>query len=378
MLTVGAIAGNEENIIGTFLERHRLADRFLIHCNGTDNTRGVISDWFRNTPETPPTRVDVDTVKWVDFATNRNELLDAFDAHSTDTPGSWMLMLDCDWHFDGDLRALAAWLDRQGPNITAVNVALQSGAGDVVFKRPLLTRAGMTQRYRGRRHEFLDIIAPVDMPSDLGIVRFWPEGHRSQRPAVELFLEDAAILLEDYFEHAKTNPDFAARCAFYAAQSFRDAGDVERWCKWSNVRADDQAGYWQERYVALLWAGRAARALGHPEEEVHRRFLQAAALDPNRREALVELTGSLWRLGAVRPAYAMAVEAARLRGDSGHALFAEVASNDYWVLYNLAFLAGVMGCWKVHATALRSFKLRWPDDVNALAALHEVGRKSNP
>lgn len=369
-MLIAAIAGNEAPIIEEFLDLHHAEGftDFALQCNGTDDTAAIAERWAA---EHPGCDVQIVPGAWVDFATNRNLLLDAFagqDAHE------WMLMLDCDWHLHCDRDALAAHLAGVATDAALITVARVGRS--VVFARPLLTRRTCSARYRGTRHEYLTTTAVAAAPPEgTALVVYESKGHRSRLDERELFLADASALRIEYFANVAEDPDHAARCAFYLAQSYRDAGELEQAAEWYERRARTELGYWQERYVAALNAARILRNQRPAELDL---VALAIRIDGRRREARLELVGLLHRYGLTREAYALAVEM-RKDVDPPGALFVEEASNDFWSSYNLALLAALTGQWGVYAMEISFFMEHWPTSelVQKLRELSENRPQSN-
>jgi len=354
---IAAIVGNEAPVIREFLDYHHGLGFpvFLLQLNATDDglTNAEVDAWA--TDHRDDAIIAMVPGEWRDFATNRNLLL---DAHAAADHRTWMVMLDVDWRLHADPHRLDAELDRlEQLGNDAAMIRVSRFDNSVTFPRPLATSNRTTGRYRGRRHEYLDTPVQATVRPDVASVTYTPTGHRSRISPSELFLDDAEQLRIEYFSTVADDPNHAARCCFYLAQSYRDAGVVEQAAEWYERRALSPLGYWQERYVAALNAARLHR---NDLAAMEQWLATAIQIDPRRREAWIELQGVLTRHGFVRAAYLLA-EAMRKDPDPDDALFAETETNDYWSSYNLAYLSALMGAWGVYGMEMSYFMERWPD-----------------
>ena len=182
---------------------------------------------------------------WVNFGHNRSEALAL--ARDSYGPGWWSLMLDAD-----DILTAPA-KDSRPPsllqNASAQCFTISIKRGTLAYRRPILFNNAMPWRFAGAVHEYAECpgappgSAQIQLPDTFSLDARC-EGSRSQDP---LKYQKDAELLEKELE--KNSSD--TRAMFYAAQSWRDAGNKDKAIHWYRKRYE--AGGWvQERYVSLL------------------------------------------------------------------------------------------------------------------------------
>jgi hypothetical protein len=186
-------------------------------------------------------------------------------------------------------------------------------------------------RYVGVLHEYVTADVPhrfVPLPGPW--VTMFHEGARSRDP--ETYLKDAAIL-----EAALAKEPGNARYAYYLAQSFKDAGQLDQALAAYRHRAtlpgwDEEA--WHARYQA---ARLVERTNGSPAE-VSRAYLEAWNARPTRAEPLVAL--ARWhRLRAEWPLALMVARIAAATPRPPDQLFVEDAAYAWQALDELAIAA---------------------------------------
>lgn len=182
---------------------------------------------------------------WVNFGHNRSELLAlAREAHG---PGWWSLMLDADDILTAPSREARTPFLLQNPQAQCYTVGIRRGT--LAYRRPILFNNGMAWRFAGAVHEYAECPAAPPGSQQLPLPDTFSldarcEGARSKDP---LKYQKDAELLEAELE--KNSHD--TRAMFYAAQSWRDAGNREKARLWYKKRYE--AGGWaQERYVSIL------------------------------------------------------------------------------------------------------------------------------
>ena len=99
------------------------------------------------------------------------------------------------------------------------------------------------------------------------------------------FREDAAVI-EAELRRDPEDP----RLQFYLGQSWREEGEPAKAAAAYRVRADNPAGWDQERWYARFQLAVCVERLGRPHAEVAAAYLDAYAAMPDRAEPLVELS----------------------------------------------------------------------------------------
>lgn len=212
--------------------------------------------------------------EWRDFAWNRTEAMRAAEDIWPDV--NYIYMIDADdyitqWDVPGLMTADAY-------HVTVIN-------GNITFPRLQMFKAHIGWRYRGVVHEFPQLPAEVYTPGPGNLpirVVSTRDGARSQDP--DKYMNDATLLAKAIIDERDT--DLLPRYQFYLAQSYDNAGDTENALIWYDIRADNDLGYTEERYVSLYRYARIryAQLVTAPLEIVN--ICKAAQnLCPNRREA---------------------------------------------------------------------------------------------
>ncbi|CAL9467131.1 hypothetical protein SUDANB105_02747 [Streptomyces sp. enrichment culture] len=317
------IVKDEAPVIRRCLESVRpLIDTWVILDTGsTDGTQDVIREVYDDLPgelyERPWKGYDGSRTEAIELARSRADYLffiDADDVIETE-PGFSMPELTLD----------------------AYRVALRHGP--VVHWRPALVSTRLPWRYVGVLHEYIEcgsryslgVLEGANIRTLEGGGRLRKEGQR------EKYLRDAEILQQGLAKEPD-NP----RYVFYLAQSWRDAGELEKALETYDHRAD-LGGWAEEVFCARLRAARIAAQLRRPAAEVLDRYLRAHEGRPSRAEALGDLArlcrtdGGRWPL-----AYLFARQAARIPRPSD-ILFVEPAWYEWRALDELAVAAYWVG-----------------------------------
>jgi tetratricopeptide (TPR) repeat protein len=194
-------------------------------------------------------------------------------------------------------------------------------------------------------------------------------GARSSSPTK--YLDDAETLVAAYEAcAAETHPDhdLRGRYAYYAAQSFKDAGDHVRAALWYARRSNDRTGYAEERahahlQLARLIAADVERCKDLDLEQVAAHFIEAYRRAPHRAEALFDLS-RLYRLaGEPHLALVYAAGACAVR-EPTEGLFVETWIYQWGAWDELACASFDAGRWETCAqvcAGLLDVKGRLPD-----------------
>jgi SAM-dependent methyltransferase len=283
-----------------FRSLRRVIDYYVIVDTGSDDgTPAFIRRWMYGAGIPG----EVHQRPWVNFGANRDEALQlAVESGRAD----WLLLIDADEELVcPDPGALA----RLTPGVT---YELEKCIGALRYALPNLVDVRHNRwRWRGAVHEYLEHLG--------GTLRREPlksawidcrlgEGARSRgRTPEQKYLADAA-LLEAELAREPANP----RSRFYLAQSYRDAGHLQKAREHYLLRADMTTGWIEETFFARFQAGRMARLLGLPHETVLADLLAAFNQRPCRAEPLHELALHCRNQKRWGEAYAFASAGARL------------------------------------------------------------------
>lgn len=316
------IVKDEAHVIERCLASVRpLLDWWVVCDTGsTDGTQDIVRRTLAGVPGALLER------PWVSFGHNRQEALEAARSLEHAAPGDHTLWIDA----DEELVDVPPTL----PELTADGHYLDVEYGSVRYQRLAVVRLDRPWRWTGVIHEHLDLPGATTgtLPAPRVLVR--REGARSLDP--DRYRKDAALI---ELELRRTPRD--PRLQFYLAQSWRDAGELERALVAYRVRATNPDGWAQERWYSLYQVAIILERLGSAPAEVADAYLAAFAADPSRAEPLVELA----RFERLRERFDVALlyarAATRITAPPAGALFVdsdaytwrhwdEVAISSYW------------------------------------------------
>jgi len=216
---------------------------------------------------------------WVNFGVNRQQALElALAADKTD----WLLFIDADEELGvSDPK----FFEKLEPG---VSYEIEKHQVDVRYAvNHLVNIRSTVHRWAGRVHNYLLVVdgdQRLDLRKDVWIVYHHMQGAKSHGVTQEeKFLRDAKVLEEELA--ADPNDE---RSQYYLAQSYRDAGKLERALEAYRKRVPME-GWDEEQFMAQLEAGRLCVELEKSEAEVLAALLGAYNLRPTRAEPLFEL-----------------------------------------------------------------------------------------
>lgn len=281
MICLVMIVKNEEDVIARSLAATlpHVQSWSIVDTGSTDSTKEII---HRITAEfgKPGT---LHERPWVNFGHNRTEALELADRATNTKSAQWLFMMDADDIFVGSFHTnLDPSLDGYSIQMTHANIQ---------YRNILLFNANRPWVYKFPVHEY-----PFLHNAKTGLlegltIESRREGARSRNPNK---YADDAIMLEGQF---KTG-EFEDRAAFYAAQSWRDAGNINSATQWYELRVE-MGGWKDEVYVSYL-------NLIHLTDDMDAKLVyawKAIAADPVRKEvphAILEAfrKKSVWSLQA--------------------------------------------------------------------------------
>ena len=264
------IVKNEAHVIERCLRSALpLVDWWVIVDTGsTDGTQDVVRRVLDGVPG------ELHERPWVDFGHNRQESLELATAFSGRSPDSYGVWIDADDQFTA--------VPAERPDLTLDGYHVTNHFGATSYAVLRLTRLDRPWRWTGVVHEHLALPGATVGSLDVPRVHEERAGARSKDPGT--YRRDAE-LLEGAL--AKTPDD--PRTQFYLAQSWRDAGELERALVAYRMRGDNEAGWDQERWYARFQAAAVSERLARPDADVVAAYLAAYAALPSRAEPLVEL-----------------------------------------------------------------------------------------
>lgn len=260
------IVKDEAQVIARCLDSvRRLVGHWVVVDTGsTDATRELVRRHLEGIPG------ELHDRPWKNFAHNRNEAIELARGKA-----DHLLVVDAD-----DVLEVP---DRFSlPDLTLDSYELRVEDSGYVYYRTHLFRSDLDFRYEGVLHEVLRSPSPRSVGRLEGIVyRRLGGGARSADPG--RFRKDAGVL-EDALRADPGN----ARHAFYLAQSWRDAGELER-ALVAYHRRVALGGWPQEVWMSLFEIARLLERLGRDDDSIITAYLRAHQYRPQRAEALCEL-----------------------------------------------------------------------------------------
>ena len=204
---------------------------------------------------------------WQDFGHNRSEAIELARAHS-----DYLLFIDAD--------EVLQWQGGSRPALQADAYSYIMQHGELRYERIAIVSTRLPWRYVGVLHEYPDCGQPIKAQVLHGLsVLYGYDGARSRNP--QKFLDDAAVL-----ERALKVEPANARYWFYLAQSWRDAGCLEKAVVCYEQRAS--MGDWEEEaWYSQYQVARLQSRLGLPLAQVCESFRLAYERRPSRAESLL-------------------------------------------------------------------------------------------
>lgn len=269
-ICLNMIVKNEVATIRRCLDSvRRLIDSWVIVDTGSnDGTQQVIADALADLPGTLFER------PWRDFGSNRSEALKLARGRA-----DYLLVIDADEVMTADVGFALPPLDRDAYEL--LHRIKPEGA---TFQLLSLFATHLPWRYDGPMHEVLVGDQPFTLGRLTGVcVVGMFDGARNQVDARTKYLGDAAVLEAALARH----PDHP-RHTYYLAQSYRDAGDLEKAIELYERRAE-LGGWSEEVWSAMYEAGSLRMRAQHSVAAVSAALLRAYQARPTRAEPLVLL-----------------------------------------------------------------------------------------
>ena len=226
-ISLNMIVKNEEHCIEKSLNSIKhLIDYWIISDTGsTDNTKEKIKEILKDIPG------ELHENEFVDFSTNRNIVLNLSKNKS-----DYLLFLDADDYFEGSI-------DKN--NLIENVYTTKIYHGSILYDRVFLVKNNLNYKYIGILHEYLDTNNNFGKSLDNCKIIFGGNGNRSKN--INKFLDDGELFEKNLKNDGTDNP----RDIFYCAQSFRDAGQIEKAIKYYTLRTN-MGGYFDEIFISQL------------------------------------------------------------------------------------------------------------------------------
>lgn len=323
------IVKNEAHVIRRCLESVLpFIDHWVIVDTGSsDGTQTLVRELMRSKPG------ELHERPWKSFGHNRNEALQLAKPHA-----DYLFFIDAD-----EQLLLPPRFERA--RLAAHGYYLNCKYGGTTYARCALVSARLPWRWEGVVHEYLGCDQPFQLQTLAGpTVLVSHDGARSRDP--DTYLKDAA-LLEEALRATPNNP----RDTFYLAQSYRDAGQLEK-SREIYLRRATMKGWDEEGWYALYQVAMLDEKLNRDPAAVSFSYLSAYQRRPTRAEPLVRLA----RYHRLRKEYELALLYARRAAAlprPADLLFVDDATYHYSALDELAVAASYTSAKEEGRTALR-------------------------
>lgn len=261
------IVKNEAHCIVQCLEKVKPYINYWVICDtgSTDNTIETIKKFMKDIPG------EIHESPWQDFATNRNIALNI-----SKDKAEYSLIMDADDHlFVEDNNAFK--------NLIEPAYYIQLRRGTLQYQRIQLVKNNLNAHYIGALHEYL-YIPNIHVTTQLRgcYIQCLSLGARSQDP--DKYKKDAEVLEREIIK----DPD-NPRNVFYCAQSYRDAGMLEKSLE-KYLQRSKMPGWIEEQYISLLNAAKIIERLYFDDvQKVQEAYLNTYKVLSSRNEALCYL-----------------------------------------------------------------------------------------
>lgn len=266
-ICLSMIVKNEAHCIVRCLESVKSVIDYWIICDtgSTDGTQNIIKEYLKDIPG------ELHQKEWIDFSTNRNQALEL-----SKTKADYSLIIDADDY-------LIIEKEDAFDNINAPVYFINIRHHDVVYSRLQLVKNTVDAKYIGVLHEYLSVPPNTKIETLHGCHMYYGANGARSKDASK-YLKDAEVF-EKVLEKEPNNP----RNVFYCAQSYRDAGNLNKALEKYLHRV--QIGGWEEEcFIAALNAARITENLYYNNiEKVQSIYLKAHNILPTRVEALCGL-----------------------------------------------------------------------------------------
>jgi glycosyltransferase involved in cell wall biosynthesis len=299
----------------------------IVDTGSTDGTQALVRELMRSKPGALHER------PWKSFGHNRNEALQLAKPEA-----NYLFFIDAD-----EQLLLPPRFERA--RLSADGYYLNCKYGGTTYARCAVVSTRLPWRWEGVVHEYLGCDEPFQLQTLAGpTVLVSHDGARSRDP--DTYLKDAALLEEAL----RTNPN-NPRDTFYLAQSYRDAGQLEK-SRAIYLRRANMKGWEEEGWYALYQVAMLDEKLNRDPATISFGYLAAYQRRPTRAEPLVRLA----RYHRLRKEYELALLYARRAAAIPRPtdlLFVDDATYHYSALDELSVAASYTSAKEEGRTALR-------------------------
>jgi glycosyltransferase involved in cell wall biosynthesis len=329
------VTKNEAHCIAKCIESVKPIISHWIICDDletSDNSEQVIKETLKDIPG------EYLRHQWIDMSTNRNQALELARQKA-----KYVLIIDAD-----DLLVIEDIKEFDNLKENSYNINIKHNA--ISYYRPQLIKSTTPAKYIGVIHEYLEL---PDIGTDLKGSYIIYDGADPNPPYDPLKYVKHATTLEKALVIDPSN----ARNLFYCAQSWKDAGNIEKAITYYKKRIAT-IGWIEETYMALMELGKIYE-ITNPEL-VEETYLTAHNRYPIRAEALCHLAMYCRKNAQYEKAYFYASISRNILKPQ-HALFAEDACYSWAPLDEMAISGFYIG--KVKEAGILNRRLLADHDV---------------
>lgn len=279
-ICLNMIVKNESAVIRRCLDSIKpLIDYWVIVDTGsTDGTQEIIKEHLKDIPGELYER------PWINFGYNRSEAYDLVKGK-----GEYILFMDAD-----------DWLEYTSPecfaSLTKDAYMMWRGTKEFSYLKPQLVKGDLSWKWIGVTHEYLNLDRPYGSEILAGVNYVSGDNGASSHDPQKFWKN--VVLLE---QGLKDEPD-NARYAFYLAESYRDAGELQKAIECYEKRVA-MGGWEEEVYWSLLQIAKLQKYLDMPLDTVIESFNRAHRYRPSRVEPVYHLAEIYNQLGKYDLAY---------------------------------------------------------------------------
>ncbi|AYV80743.1 MAG: glycosyltransferase family 2 [Harvfovirus sp.] len=284
-LCLNMIVKNESHIIRKTLDsvvQH--IDYWVISDTGSkDNTQEIIKEYFRE----KNIKGELFEDKWENFGHNRSLAMKYAYKKS-----KYLLVIDADDILHGTVTIPKT-------NADAYYILLSS-KGSTGYYRLQIFKNSLRWCYKGILHEFAKCMSKKDpvleFIRNVCSIESLRLGSRNLDPLK--YENDAKKLVKGIEEE----PELADRYSFYAAQSFKDAGDFEKAITYYRKRIE-YGGWFEELFISYLNIGDLMQIMNYEDNDIINSYTNAFKKNQQRAESLYELGKFYIKRGNYQKAY---------------------------------------------------------------------------
>ena len=284
----------------------------IVDTGSTDGTQEKILDLMKN-----KYRIEGDLHErpWKDYGSNRSEAIDLAQGK-----GDYLLVIDAD-------DVLVVKGESSFESLEKDSYKVRINLNEVSYYRTQIFKCEPGWQYKGVLHEYLahregateDHLESVEMIASVS-------GDTRELKGKDKYYADALVFEKAILTLKKEeDPDLFSRYFFYLAQSYRDAGMMDRAIQAYTKRVE-LGGWAEEVYVSLYMIAKMKHAQGHPEHEVIDAYMKAWEFRPVRIESVYNLIRFLISKERFLYAYSLCIAAMKV-GPCQDILFLE---EDIW------------------------------------------------